>query len=230
METLRHPARALPWALVFLTAAATCLWAIAQDQTGWVLASKWVPAIVLAAFAATRSKRGLHRLLASALLVCGVGDATLEGSYIAPDSDTPWFAIGLGCFLVAHLLLVGVFLQLPQRARRWPLPAFAAFAVPFYVALHPHLGALHLPVAVYILVIGLMVWRASRVLSPHGPAWMVIAGALLFAGSDSMIAINRFIAPFEAARTLILLSYWAALILITFGTLRATPRRNPITR
>ena len=81
-----------------------------------------------------------------------------------------------------------------------------------------------------MLVIGVMVWREACVLLPNGPAWAVIAGALLFAGSDSLIAINRFLAPFDAARMLILLSYWAALILLTVGTLRALPPRNPISR
>ena len=211
-------------------AAGVCLWAVEADQTGWVLASKWAPAVLLALYTLHHGTTRPHRLLVAALLACACGDVTLEGAYAAPASRVPWFAIGLGCFLVAHGLFIGLFLQLPRRRRRWPLPAFALYAVPFFVLLLPRLGPMLIPVAIYMLVIGVMVWRAACVLLPNGPAWAVIAGALLFAGSDSLIAINRFLAPFDAARTLILLSYWAALILLTVGTLRALPPRNPIRR
>ena len=211
-------------------AAGICLWAVEVDRTGWVLASKWAPAVLLALYTLHHGTTRPHRLLVAALLACACGDVTLEGAYAAPASTVPWFAIGLGCFLAAHGLFIGLFLQLPRRRRRWPLPAFALYAVPFFVLLLPRLGPMLIPVAIYMLVIGVMVWRAACVLLPNGPAWAVIAGALLFAGSDSLIAINRFLAPFDAARTLILLSYWAALILLTVGTLRALPPRNPIRR
>jgi len=171
-------------------AAGICLWAVEAGQTRWVLASKWGPAVLLALYTLRHGTTRPHRLLVAALLACACGDVTLEGAYAAPASTVPWFAIGLGCFLVAHGLFIGLFLQLPNRRRRWPLPAFALYAVPFFVLLLPSLGPLLLPVAVYILVIGIMVWRAAGVLLPSGPAWSVITGALLFAGSDSLIAIQ----------------------------------------
>ncbi|MNG10659.1 YhhN-like protein [compost metagenome] len=74
------------------------------------------------------------------------------------------------------------------------------------------LGALLLPVACYSLAIGSMLWRALARLGSGDSAtrssWLAAAGALLFVLSDSLIGINRFVAPFEGARYAIILSYW----------------------
>ena len=55
-----------------------------------------------------------------------------------------------------------------------------------------------------------MLWRAlARVgVVPPRSAWLAAGGAALFVLSDSLIGINRFVAPFEGARHAIILSYW----------------------
>ena len=73
------------------------------------------------------------------------------------------------------------------------------------------LGPLLLPVVVYGLVISAMLWRALARLGTEVPkrsAWLAAAGALFFVFSDSVIGINRFVAPFHAAPYLIIISYW----------------------
>ena len=54
------------------------------------------------------------------------------------------------------------------------------------------------------------------------PTWTLyaLAGALLFAVSDTLIAVDRFAEPFAGARYLIILLYWSGQIGITLSALR----------
>ncbi|HQD15511.1 MAG TPA: lysoplasmalogenase, partial [Ottowia sp.] len=77
-------------------------------------------------------------------------------------------------------------------------------------------AGLRLPVALYVLAIGLMVaqavGRATRL--RDGPAWRVALGAGLFMLSDSLLATNRFVQPLPLAPLWVLGSYFIAQILI----------------
>jgi alkenylglycerophosphocholine/alkenylglycerophosphoethanolamine hydrolase len=73
------------------------------------------------------------------------------------------------------------------------------------------LGPLLIPVIVYGLAISAMLWRALARLGtdvPKRSALLAAAGAVAFVFSDSVIGINRFVAPFHAAPYVIILSYW----------------------
>ena len=69
-----------------------------------------------------------------------------------------------------------------------------------------------LPVAIYMLVILTMAWRAlNRWAANRGRQEALAAvGAILFVASDSMIAINRFQGRFRLAELLILATYFVA--------------------
>jgi len=94
---------------------------------------------------------------------------------------------GVGWFVVA---LVGVGVVIGALARRI-LPAAKA-----------HDAALVGPVAAYMVVIGTMV--ATAVATGN---LLAAGGAVLFAGSDSMIAWDRFVGHFDAAAVLIMVTY-----------------------
>ena len=67
-----------------------------------------------------------------------------------------------------------------------------------YRKLAPGLGSLRIPVIVYIGVIVVMAWQAlarCAVVPGAGPP-LAAAGALLFAASDSALALARFQRPF----------------------------------
>ncbi|MBK8341301.1 MAG: hypothetical protein IPK99_15550 [Flavobacteriales bacterium] len=49
--------------------------------------------------------------------------------------------------------------------------------------------------------------------------WMVFVGAALFIASDSLLARNRFIHPFEWADVLVILTYGVAQYLVVAGCL-----------
>ena len=86
--------------------------------------------------------------------------------------------------------------------------------------LSPALGALRIPVLVYMTAIAAMIWLSverARALEEVG-ALIACAGALLFVTSDALLAVNRFRAPPPASPVLVLGSYFTAQWLIALST------------
>ena len=90
-----------------------------------------------------------------------------------------------------------------------------------YSWLYPDLGALKYPVAAYVLVILFMAWQGIGIyVVEKTKAFGLIAfGTVLFLFSDSMIAVDRFKAPFEFSGMVILATYWLAIALIANAAL-----------
>jgi uncharacterized membrane protein YhhN len=122
------------------------------------------------------------------------------------------FVFGLGAFLVAHLAYLKAYLSDCRRLALLPLMlALSVGAVLLGILISNGLGPLLIPVIVYGLAISAMLWRALARLGtdvPKRSALLAAAGALAFVFSDSVIGINRFVAPFHAAPYIIILSYW----------------------
>lgn len=153
-----------------------------------------------------------------------------------PDTEATFIA-GLGSFLIGHLLYVVIFLRQQQfsytdfkqnanaRLLKQTSSVMAIIGLAIYGYLWSDLGTLKLPVALYILVIVLMVisamgrYRAVSQLS----FITVLIGAILFAVSDSILAIDRFAHPFAQANFYIMLTYMAAQFLIVSQTLVRRP-------
>ena len=79
------------------------------------------------------------------------------------------------------------------------------------------------PVAVYGIIISVMVHcAASRSLSCQDVNFQsrisCVVGAILFAISDSILAINKFYAPVNNAKFCIMLTYYLAQFLIAVST------------
>lgn len=123
------------------------------------------------------------------------------------------FIEGLASFLVAHIAYIVAFYQLLDWQVTWWWALFLiGFAAVFYRLLQPNLGALKLPVIVYISVIITMVWMAGE-LFWQGSSYLSAAlfiGAVVFASSDSVLAWNKFKKPFRGAQWAILLTYFGA--------------------
>lgn len=170
------------------------------------LLSKPLPVIALLLWLRTAAASAYRRWIMLGLLFSLLGDMLLEW-------PANLFVFGLGAFLIAHLAYLIAYLGDSKRLA--PLPLLLAFAVAgsmFAVLANSGLGDLLIPVALYSLAIGCMLWRALARLGSHGisrnSAWLAAGGALLFVLSDSLIGINRFVAPFDGARYAIMLSYW----------------------
>jgi uncharacterized membrane protein YhhN len=146
-----------------------------------------------------------------ALLLSMLGDIALMFEGEGP------FVLGLGSFLVAHLLLVWALvpptgLGLPPP---WTWPP-ALLALGFFLWLLPRTGALLLPVVVYgITLLAMMLVAALRYdYRGDGPSLWAVAGAMLFLLSDSALAVRQFVGPYPRAQALILSTYWLAVGMI----------------
>lgn len=176
-----------------------------------------------AAFSAYASR------IAAAIALCMVADVLLEFRGAG-------FLYGMGVFLAAQLTFAVAF---TMHERSWR----PALALPFIVwlgaafaVIAPGLDAMLVPVMAYMAAIGTMLWRAAAwfaasrenpsevAVSPSpgiaGAATLALVGAVVFAISDTVIALDRFHAPVPAARYFIILTYWAALWLIAASAVR----------
>jgi uncharacterized membrane protein YhhN len=154
-------------------------------------------------------------LIAVGLLFSAVGDVCL----VWPERFVP----GLASFLVAHLLYVAAFtVGAGPGGLAWSwIVGLALFTMGFLRFLWPHLGRMRGPVAGYVAVIATMAWAAARragapgVTEPSGT--LALAGALLFLGSDGILATNRFVVRFASAHAWVMLTYYAAQTLIALS-------------
>jgi uncharacterized membrane protein YhhN len=156
--------------------------------------------------------------LVGALVLSLVGDVFLLG-----DSDTR-FRLGLASFLLGHLVFVICFLRLGLEQPGWLwiawLVLFACVIATRRVVPATFLrggSALALPVALYTVVIGAMVIVAFDTGEP-----LIAVGATVFAASDSILAVNRFVAPRPWAPVAVMVTYHVGQALIVAGVLAAT--------
>jgi alkenylglycerophosphocholine hydrolase len=167
------------------------------------LLAKPLPALVLAGWVLRRNDSTLGRLVSMGLVVSALGDLLLEAGRFLP---------GLVAFLGAHVAYVAAFLSDERRLRLLRLAPFAAWTASIFPILRPGLGEMTVPVAVYVAVITIMMWRAAaRVGSPATPrlaARLGIAGAIAFGASDTLIALDRFALPIPGVQLPILVLYW----------------------
>jgi len=130
-----------------------------------------------------------------------------------------YFIPGLVAFLLAHLAYIALLkLGLAWFPSRRALLATLGFGAVMYAVLW--VGglppALRVPVAAYVGVIALMAAQAigRAVLLRDGAAWGVAIGAGFFMLSDTLLALNRFVAPLPLAPLWVLSTYYAAQLLI----------------
>ncbi|MEO6683685.1 MAG: lysoplasmalogenase [Ginsengibacter sp.] len=129
--------------------------------------------------------------------------------------DNLFFIAGLLSFLIAHIFYVLLFLNELKtvngkfKIRQPGLTLIVLYLIAFYALLGPYLGDMQIPVIAYAFVIGLMLYVAYLLY----PFWtkpssiFLLAGAASFVLSDSLLAINKFFAPFPNAGFFIMITY-----------------------
>ena len=151
------------------------------------------------------------------LLFCLIGD-----SFLLFES---FFLYGLTSFLVGHLCFLFAFVK--QQGFQWPLVPgifLSSIASTILFLCYDNLGALLLPVLVYIGVILIMSWqgialqRQNKHFTFRYVGWAV--GLFLF--SDAVLALNKFYIPFAYSGVLILSTYWLAISLIALSVSKTT--------
>jgi len=160
------------------------------------------------------------------LLLLAMGFSLSGDIFLLFDrSDSPNFIFGLISFLLAHFFYILLFLQVkrsyfPQRKwNLWMIVALLLYVVVLIYILNPHLGDLKIPVIVYALVLSGTLITALHAfdLNNHSGGRWIITGAACFVLSDSLLAFNKFYAPFEFAGLAIMLTYGIAQLLIAAG-------------
>ena len=166
-------------------------------------------------------------IVIGALVFCLAGDVLL----LFTVKNELFFMGGLAAFLAGHILYVSSYRQ-HQNAEGMEVLLSTQrihFAMPIVLAgtgliviLFPALGSMKLPVTLYAVVLMVM---AITALMRYGKTtrvsfWFVFSGALLFMISDSALAVNKFLHPFDHASVIIMVTYITAQYLIVEGIVR----------
>lgn len=164
----------------------------------------------------------VKNFILAALIFSLAGDVSL----LFDTQGSLFFILGLSAFLATHIFYILSFnkIRLEEKINGnlfLLLPASIYYGS-FISLLFPHLGSMKLPVIVYGLVIAVMLVTAMHLLfiKNKKAGRLVAVGAMLFIASDSLLAINKFYAPFENAGVAIMLSYGLAQWLIVSGAIR----------
>ena len=104
-----------------------------------------------------------------------------------------------------------------SAGRKVMLAVIPTFAVAYSVVLWPNLGALAIPVVLYIAAIVVMAMLSLRVRAIEVPL-----GAVLFVISDSLISLEKFLWQAAWVGPLVWITYALAQLMITRGMLRST--------
>lgn len=165
----------------------------------------------------------LSFLMLAGLIFSWAGDLVLDFSFIH----------GLACFLLAQVTYLLVFSLTPGKNIVFNNRLYLAIPVFLYGAglimfLYDDLGEMRLAVVLYAFVILSMLTSAiNRFHKVNTISYrLVLAGAMLFVISDSLIAINRFSIKFRAADVLIMATYVVAQYLIVTGYVMQTPKKT----
>lgn len=171
---------------------------------------KIIPIICLS-FIALRSIPGNYgKIVFVGLLFSAVGD------YFLALSGKKFFIVGLSAFGAAHIMYIIAFFRNPvfKKPKVYLVSAFIIYGCIIWSLLIQNLGAMMFPVTVYITLLTLM--GISSVLGKNNHR-IIILGAFLFVISDSIIAINTFLTKVPNSSFWIMLTYFPAQFLITYG-------------
>ncbi|WP_300300301.1 lysoplasmalogenase [Ferrovibrio sp.] len=151
--------------------------------------------------------------LGLALLFSAAGDVFLAVDRVG------LFVPGLASFLLAHLVYLWQFVARRPRPMRLPvlrrlvaLGILAGITI-MLALLTPGLGKLLASVYAYIAAIAAMALAATAL--PGRP--LVMLGAISFMVSDSLIALDKFVAPIPFVGPAIWITYVAAQVMIVLG-------------
>jgi uncharacterized membrane protein YhhN len=158
-----------------------------------------------------------YRLLLIAMIFCLGGDVflALRGEKM--------FLYGLVSFLLGHLFYAGAFFH-TAGLNRW---TFIGLAISLsagggvFLWLRSHLGAMKIPVILYILVISGMVAGAGSLMAVDelklSGRWLAFIGALNFYLSDVFVARQRFLKTGFVNRLIGLPLYYSGQFLLAFS-------------
>lgn len=154
-------------------------------------------------------------LIGFGLILSSIGDL-----FLMHPKDK--FIQGLVAFFLAHIVYSAAFFNETTSFSFTTLSLLLAIGVIVYLFLLPTLGEMKIPVAVYCIAILFMAWGAIELwsASPYISAAYGALGAVVFIGSDLVLAIDRFRSSSAFSRHVIMITYYTAQALLTLSVLR----------
>ena len=211
------------WRILYAISATAVLAGLLFDLQSLYISAKPLLMITLAMYfiSATKGYPPWRVYVVAALVFSWAGDVFLISS--------DWFIAGLISFLVAHVFYIIAYQKTgAANGQLKPLDIlkFVAYGVLLIWIIYPGLGNLLVPVLVYALVLlGMGIWAHKRRGATTTISFkMVATGAILFALSDGLIAVNKFAFEIPAERLLIMSIYITAQYLIVQGLIEHTER------
>ena len=198
--------------LVYVISAVIFIIAHYHQNNLFTTLSKPLPLIVLLILISKKSK--YNKYITAGLIFSLIGDVFLM-------NNVGLFLLGLIAFLIAHLFYIIAFINNSKKMVLLSYLPFAAYGFAFFLFIKYSLGDALIPVACYIFIITLMLWRAFVQRKSGTLAKWAFVGALFFTLSDSVLAFARFYKPFFWDSLAIMITYWAAQFLIYLSTIKA---------
>lgn len=162
----------------------------------------------------------LHIFMFTGLLFSWAGDVVLE---LSKNNDN-LFIGGLACFLLAHIMYLTTFFLSPGKNsilnnRFYLLIPVLIYGVILVSYLYADLAGMRLPVVLYtIVILSMLTGALNRIEKVKKVSfYLVLAGAILFVISDSVIALNKFVHQFDSSGIVIMSTYIIAQYLIVTG-------------
>ncbi len=186
--------------------------------------------IVFYSQAAKGNWNKFHKLIVVAFFFSWIGDVALMFVF----KNENFFLVGLVGFLIAHILYAVSFNKVSNKEvegllpkKLWVITPLLIYMLVLLWLLVPAINGNEktqpflIPVLVYSTAIATMVgFSVNRYKRVNDTSFMlVISGALLFMFSDSIIAVNKFLHPFETAGIFIMILYIGGQYLIAKGCL-----------
>lgn len=209
------------WVSAFFAALAVNIYAGEAGSKTLLFVSKPLLMPLLAGYflSAKENPAKLSRWIFAALFFSWAGDVLL----MFQEKDPLFFMLGLSAFLLAHIFYIIAFQTISNNERTRFRPLLLAIVTVYYASLiyilYPTLADMRVPVMVYGVVISTMFMLAMHALFIKNAAAgkLMMAGALFFVVSDSVLAMNKFYQPFKGAGIIIMLTYGLAQFLIVKG-------------
>jgi uncharacterized membrane protein YhhN len=150
-------------------------------------------------------------LVASGLIFSSFGDIALE----MEGNTFIYFVVGVCNFLIAHVFYISAYWSTNIKSSYWLLTGliFSAYYACLMSLIIPHVDDILIAaILIYGLVICTMVFLASNryfttSISNSSRACAII-GSLVFAVSDSVLALNKFRGHIDNANVYIMLTYY----------------------
>src|ERR1043165_3677287 len=213
------------WIIIYLAVLAVDLFAVYSGNgfVRYVSKPLLMPLLIIFFLISTVNLSSfLKRWIVLALVFSWLGDVLL----MFESTNNNFFIFGLVAFLIAHFFYI-LFYEMVLRSENlgknyWLFIPVLFYYVALIYLLSPHLGEMKLPVRFYGVVISYMLIQALQTarINNKRAAVLMIAGAILFISSDSMLAINKFYKSFEYAGIAIMTTYGIAQLLITIGAVQ----------